>query len=211
MNRQRSSAVAVLILVAVAAGCGRSSPADETPTPADVAQQEGERRTSTDPDVNPDAALAADFERRVEAYLDIHEDAAKGRARLKETRDVEKLKQAQDTLAARIREARADAKHGDIFTPEIRGMFLRLLSPELKGEDGRDAKAVMKDDAPDAVPLRVNATYPEGAPIPTVPANLLLHLPRLPEPLEYRFIGRHLILLDTDANLIVDYAPRVLR
>jgi hypothetical protein len=33
--------------------------------------------------------------------------------------------------------------------------------------------------------------------------------PKLPEELEYRFIGRTLILLDTTANIIVDYAPQV--
>ena len=29
-----------------------------------------------------------------------------------------------------------------------RTLFRQLLAPEMKGEDGRDAKAVMKDDAP---------------------------------------------------------------
>ena len=86
-------------------------------------------------------------------------------------------------------------------------MFRRLLRPELKGEDGRDAKAVLRDDAPAAgtVSFKVNAPYPEGQPLPTVPANLLLTLPTLPDPLEYRIVGQHLLLLDTKAGLIVDY------
>jgi hypothetical protein len=44
-----------------------------------------------------------------------------------------------------------------------------------------------------------------------VPASLLLNLPTLPEPLQYRIIGRHLILLDEDADVIVDYAVNVIR
>ena len=44
-----------------------------------------------------------------------------------------------------------------------------------------------------------------------VPAALLMSLPRLPDPLEYRIIGGHLILLDTDADLIVDYLPNAVR
>ena len=32
-----------------------------------------------------------------------------------------------------------------------------------------------------------NAPYPEGAPLSTVPPDLLAKLPKLPEPLEYRF------------------------
>ena len=42
-------------------------------------------------------------------------------------------------------------------------------------------------------------------PLPTVPANVLITLPPLPEPLEYRIVGQHLLLLDTSADLIVDY------
>ena len=161
----------------------------------------------------PDAAALRDFKARVEDYMDIHKDAAKGPAKLKETKDPAKIQSAQDTLAARIRTARANAKHGDIFTPEISTSFRRLLAPEMKGEDGRDAKAVMKDDAPApaTVSFKVNARYPEGQPLPTVPANVLINLPRIPEPLEYRIIGRHLLLLDSDANLIVDYLPNAIK
>ena len=104
--------------------------------------------------------------------------------------------------------ARVDAKQGDIFTPAIRPVFRRLLAPELKGEDGRDAKAVLKDDAPapGTVPFKVNAKYP-GEPAAARPCrpSVLLSLPTLPAPLEYRIVGQHLLLLDTDADLVVDY------
>ena len=92
-------------------------------------------------------------------------------------------------------------------------MFRRLLSPELKGEDGRDAKAILKDDAPapGTVPFKVNAKYPGDQPIPTVPANLLLSMPPLPAPLEYRIVGQHLLILDTAADLVVDYLLNVVR
>jgi hypothetical protein len=97
-----------------------------------------------------------------------------------------------------------------VFTPAVRDSFRKLLSPPLKGEDGRDAKKILKDDAPAGVPLKVNAKYPPGAPLPTVPANLLLNLPTLPEEVEYRIVGKHLILRDTEADIIVDYIPNVL-
>ena len=106
---------------------------------------------------------------------------------------------------------RRRAQPGDIFTPDIRAKFRRLLAPELKGEDGRDAKEIVKDDAPSSIAFKVNAPYPEGAPLPTVPANLLLNLPPLPKHVEYRIIGRHLILRDADANIIVDYIPNAIR
>jgi hypothetical protein len=53
----------------------------------------------------------------------------------------------------------------------------------------------------------VNADYPEAAALATVPPLILTRLPRLPDGLEYRFMGRDLILRDTRANLIVDLIP----
>jgi hypothetical protein len=39
---------------------------------------------------------------------------------------------------------------------------------------------------------------------------LLNNLPRLPDNLQYRFMGRHVILMDGDTRLIVDYILNVL-
>ena len=93
-------------------------------------------------------------------------------------------------------------------SPRSRPGVPPLLAPELKGEDGRDAKAVIKDDAPAPAPCRSRSTRSirRGSRCRRVPANLLLNLPTLPEPLEYRIIGQHLLLLDTAADLIVDYS-----
>jgi hypothetical protein len=161
--------------------------------------------------VNPDAAVLADFKSRIDAYMKLRKEAVKDAPRLKETKDPAKISAAQDAMSIHIRAARANATHGDIFTPEIIAKFRRLLSPELKGDDGRDAKAIIKDDAPTNITFKVNAKYPEGAPVPTVPASLLVNLPTLPEPLQFRIIEKHLILLDEDADVIVDYALNIIR
>ena len=161
--------------------------------------------------VNPDAAVLADFKSRIDAYMKLRKEAVKDAPRLKETKDPAKIKAAQDAMSVHIRAARANAAHGDIFTPEITAQFRRMLSPQLKGDDGRDAKAIIKDDAPTNVTFKVNAKYPEGAPVPTVPANLLVNLPTLPEPLQFRIIDKHLILLDEDADVIVDYALNIIK
>jgi hypothetical protein len=44
-----------------------------------------------------------------------------------------------------------------------------------------------------------------------VPANLLMNLPQLPAPLQYRIVEKHLILLDEDADVIVDYALNIIK
>jgi hypothetical protein len=163
--------------------------------------------------VNADAATLADFKTRVEAYMDLRKQAASEAPPLKESEDAAKIKAAKDALAARIRTLRASAKHGDVFTPQITAKLRTLVAPELKGQDGEDAKAILKDDAPAPadIPFKVNAKYPDDVPVPTVPANVLVALPTLPDPLRYRIIGKHVILLDEDADVIVDYAMNVVR
>jgi hypothetical protein len=192
MNTKRMAALAMLAL-SVSLGCGT-----------------GEARQDK---VNPDAATLQDFQRRIEAYIKLRNRADNGAPPLKETSDPAKIKAAQMELAKRIREHRANARRGDILTPQVEKLFRRLLYPELKGPDAAETKETIKDDAPKpgAVPFKVNATYPENQPLPTVPPDLLARLPKLPEELEYRIIDKHLILRDIDANLIVDYMPNVIR
>jgi len=55
--------------------------------------------------------------------------------------------------------------------------------------------------------VRVNAEYPPGAPRSTVPPSVLLTLPPLPACLHYRFVDRDLVLVDSVAQLIVDFLP----
>ena len=57
------------------------------------------------------------------------------------------------------------------------------------------------------VRVRVNAVYPEHIPLQTMPPSILLNLPELPRELDYRIVGRTLVLRDVGANLIVDYIP----
>ena len=46
------------------------------------------------------------------------------------------------------------------------------------------------------------------AALQSTPPTLLSDLPKLPSELEYRIVGRELVLLDTAANLIVDLLAR---
>lgn len=187
MTTKLSRRLAVLALVCLGCGCKAS------------AGPQGQ------PPVNADAQVIQDFQKRIADYRDLHNKVEKGDARQKESKDPAEIKARQEALAAKIRAARPDARPGDIFTPEVRQLFRRLMYPEVKGPEGKDTKQAIKDDSPKAVPLKVNAPYPEGAPLPTVPPNLLAALPKLPEDLEYRVVGKDLILHDVDANLIVDF------
>lgn len=48
-------------------------------------------------------------------------------------------------------------------------------------------------------------------PLSTVPPNVLAVLRRLPDDIQYRFVGRHLILLDTRAGVILDWIPYAIK
>jgi hypothetical protein len=76
-----------------------------------------------------------------------------------------------------------------------------------------DAKtwASIMDDNPGAFSVRINGTYPDKKPLSTVPANVLAVLPRLPNDVQYRFLGRHLVLFDTRARVILDGIPYAIK
>jgi len=146
--------------------------------------------------------LIGDFKVRVEKYVELRKKADDSAPPLKETKDSAKIKAAQEALVERIGIARSGAKPGDIFTPEIATYFRRLLRPESK-EPG--TKSMMKEDKLGTVPFKINGPYPDTKPLATSPPNVLEALPQLPRDIDYRFVGKHLILRDSRANTIIDY------
>jgi hypothetical protein len=57
--------------------------------------------------------------------------------------------------------------------------------------------------------LEVNQPYPDGLPLQSMPPSVLMNLPKLPPELEYRAVGRELVLRDIAANLVVDIIPDI--
>jgi hypothetical protein len=176
---------------------------------------------------NPDALVLADFQKRIDAYMAIHKEAAKGAPPLKETKNPAEIKAAQDALGAKIRAARTTAKQGDIVTPEIQNKFRRLMYPVVtnpapQGTAGREVKKDIKEELKEnteerkeeggkPVVLKVNVSYPDETPLPTTPPQVLMNLPKLPEQLEYRIIGKNLIIRDVEADIIVDFVPNAIQ
>ncbi|MCU1385729.1 MAG: hypothetical protein JWL71_4426 [Acidobacteria bacterium] len=152
--------------------------------------------------VNPQAEALAGFSKRVTSYLSLQKKVEGTLASQKETNDPEKIKQHITSLATGIRAARADAKPGDIFNGASE-QFRHIIKEDAHNRSVRDAFAAMQE-VPKKNAARVNADYPETAALATVPPLILNRLQRLPDGLEYRFMGRDLILRDTKANLIVD-------
>jgi hypothetical protein len=154
----------------------------------------------------------SEFTELVQQYVALRNKAGASLPRLGTKEPQEKIVARQQALAQKIREARAGAERGDIFAREIAEEFRRLIRRELQGPKGPNArKTIRQGDPVKPFRLRVNDTYPETLPATTVPPALLLKLPQLPEEVAYRIVGRDLVLLDVDANLIVDFIHEALR
>src|ERR1700740_1306540 len=151
-----------------------------------------------------------EFMDRVQAYVNLHKTIASSLPALKPTDQPEKLAYHQQTLARKIREARRHARRGDIFCEEARKIFRRTVHEEFGGPHGHGARTTIRQGEPlKTIRLRVNEPYPDGVPYTTLPPTLLLKLPKLPDQVGYRIVGRDLILLDVEANLVIDRIPDI--
>ena len=154
-----------------------------------------------------------DFNDRVKDYMKLHKKAAETLPALTGEEDPATVAAHRVALAQAIRVRRASAHRGEIFDARVVPTIVERVRTELQGAEARPARKVIREGNPKfdeegvvPVSVAVNAAYPLRAPVSTVPASVLLVLPALPANiLEYRFVGRDLILIDTEANLIVDY------
>ena len=161
--------------------------------------------SQTTSQVQLDKELVSDFRRRVDDYMKLHEKLRRQGTQQKQPADVGENLISQQALAMRIRFARHEARPGDLFTLPIAMALRRAMNPELRGVAARTTRESIREDAPATFVLAVNADYPPGASRSTMPVNLLKILPPLPNALEYRIVDTHLLLMDIEANIIVDY------
>jgi hypothetical protein len=81
---------------------------------------------------------------------------------------------------------------------------VRLIKLAFPGDEAAELRRQVLEADTKAVPIRVNAVYPETQELVLMPPPLLLALPQLPNDLRYRFVGRSLVVMDRDAALILD-------
>lgn len=143
-------------------------------------------------------SVITEFLARVADYVEIRRQVAAGVVGPAFCSDPEELTRQAAQLAAAIRDARPLATEGTIFTPRV-AVFLKAQIAHA----ARAAAYLTIPVDPDDVLLEMHAALPWGA--GRLPSPLLVDaLPALPYELEYRFVGRHLVLLDVETNLVVD-------
>lgn len=153
---------------------------------------------------NSEAASQADFQKRTNAYLQLRESLAKKLEPLSPTASASDLQARQQALAAALRTARANARQGDMIPVPVQDHIRRTVQADLQRREPAAKRATLEEVPQGPLP-GINKTYPEQAALPTIPALLLASLPPLPDNLQYRFFGRHVVLLDGDTEIVVDY------
>ena len=163
---------------------------------------------ATAPQTTADLLRIQAFERRVEAYVDLHRRLEGPLPTLEISDNLRDVEAAMDALAKQIRKARKGARQGDLFTPDAAGPLRHRIAGCLGPEQMAAILAANDEDVPRRLPkLRVNDRWPQDVPYGFVPPQLLCALPPLPPELQYRIIGRALVLWDHHADLIVDFIP----
>ena len=157
-----------------------------------------------------DAQAVKGFEASLADYLVLHRKLEASLPALPTKATPEQVDLNQRALSALIRTARPDAKQGDFFKPDMQTLVDRALTSALAGSGNKTSLDAITDDNPVLPSLSVNDRYPEALPLSTMPLQVLTALPKLEEGLEYRFAGDRLILMDTHANLIIDFTGNVL-
>jgi ABC-type transporter MlaC component len=146
------------------------------------------------------------FEQRVKQYVNLRGDVKAKVPKLAKDSTPEQIQGAESAFAEALRGARAGAKPGDLFTADIAQYIRTTLKREVPPTEKKEIrKTVLDKETNIPVPLKVNYPYPDPKEFVEMPATLLLKLPPLPKELKYRYVGRNLMLVDTDNNLIVDY------
>jgi hypothetical protein len=161
--------------------------------------------------VNDGTQVLADFQKRVAEYVKVHKVARAEVHGLKPTDSPEAIEHHEHKLAHEISESRRGAQAGDIFSPPIADEFRRLIGETMRGPEAATIRASLRSASPVVLPvLKVNDPYPAGVALQSTPPSLLMNLPKLPPELDYRVVGRTLILRDVEANLVVDCIPNAL-
>jgi hypothetical protein len=158
---------------------------------------------ASQPSVNPRAAATKAFVDRIKQYVDFHNNVEKMVPPLRETPEPKEIATREAALGAALIKQRPDAKEGDFFVAQYRPYLVKIIKDDFAKRSLADRKALTVE-LPKNVKIGVNAVYPTALPLATFPGNLLAALPELPKEVEYRIVGRHLILRDVTGNVIVD-------
>jgi hypothetical protein len=150
------------------------------------------------------------FEKQVKDYIALRNRVKENAPKLSKDSTPEQINAYRTTLQDSLRSARPNAKRGEFFRPETAEFIRRTLKTEFQGKDRRELREQIFETETQGVVLRVNYPYAQSAELSEMPATLLTKLPQLPKELRYRFVGRNMLLVDRESDVIIDFMPDAL-
>jgi hypothetical protein len=176
-----------------------------SPIPAMAQQTAGQEPDPLDSLPVKEREIVVAFRERVKDYAKLRESIEAKMPKLAKESTPEQITTHKTEFEDRVRAARADAKAGQLFTPDIAAYIRATIRNKYRGAERKELRELVLEADTKGVPLRVNYPYPESKELAEMPPTLLLKLPQLPKQLRYRFVGRNLLLVDRENGLIVDY------
>jgi hypothetical protein len=150
------------------------------------------------------------FKRSVDDYVNFRRELDRRLPPLQTTADGRRIHDAVEARAAAIRRARSRAKQGDMFNAEVSALFRTRIREVFAGHPDAVEDLLREMTEYDVwQPPVVNGRFSWVTAVAT-PPSVLSVLPGLPDPLQYRFVGTHLVIVDVDADLVLDVLPAVL-
>jgi len=153
------------------------------------------------------------FKASIHQYMQLHRQIEKQAPPLRAQSEARDIIESSNAMATALQQARAGAREGDLFTAEVATMLRARVSAALvaRGFLPEDMVAATLEEADEDAPLPVvNGRFPWGRGAAMSPC-VLEALPPLPGELQYRFVGRDLVLVDTHADLVVDILRNAVR
>ena len=117
-----------------------------------------------DPPVNQYGAAVKAFRDRLDEYLALQRKAAGTVPALKQTDDSAKLTAREQAIGEAVRQARPQAKAGDIFGDDLTARIRDVIRKDWARRSAADRAGLAEDMPPSAV-ADVNATYPPSLPL----------------------------------------------
>jgi len=161
--------------------------------------------------VSPADKAAIDvFEKQVKDYIALRNKVRENAPKLSKDSTPEQIHAYRTALQLSLRNARPNAKRGEFFLPATADYIRRTLKTEFQGKDRKELREQIFETETQGVVLRVNYPYAQTAELSEMPATLLTKLPQLPKELRYRFVGRNMLLVDRESDVIIDIMPDAL-
>ena len=157
-----------------------------------------------------DKQTLAGFENQVKEYVNMRERLENTLPKLPKDATPEQIDAHEAALLKLVQAERQNAARGEMFTPGAVRLIRNIVKAEFKGKKRYELRKTVLEADTKGVPLKINYPYPDSQELVEMPPKLLLNLPQLPKQLRYRFVGRNLLLVDRENQVIVDYMTNAL-